>query len=228
VAALSTEEIATLLHPFIPRQAPSGELAQSPHLLEQLSAYLDVLLRWNHRVNLTAIREPEEIVWRHFGESLFAAVQLAPHLPPGSKLLDFGSGAGFPGLPIQLLLPHVKVTLAESQTRKASFLREAVRTLKIPVMVWSSRVEQMPPGRNFDMVTLRAVDRIKIAKKEAAARVRVDGWLAMLAGRHMEVPPGAQVIRMPRSQSRRVILWQKPDVPRGTSPEEEAGSSVTQ
>ena len=81
---LSDSQIATLLTPFLTSPAA---------ILPQLSAYLDLLLKWNARTNLTAIRDPEEIVRRHFGESLFAA----HHIPAETKtLLDFGSGAGFP------------------------------------------------------------------------------------------------------------------------------------
>src|SRR5216683_702933 len=80
----------------------------------------------------TSIRHPAEIVRRHFGESLFAA----QHLGNPDTLLDLGSGAGFPGLPIALLHPEIHVTLAESQNKKATFLREVVRTLNIPVEIW--------------------------------------------------------------------------------------------
>src|ERR1700723_3085155 len=117
--ALTESAIASLLTPYLP-EIP-------PNLTAQLSTYLDLLLKWNARTNLTAIRDPEEIVRRHFGESLFTAV----HLPAAQTLLDFGSGAGFPGLPIALLRSELHVTLAESQNKKATFLREAVRTLAL-------------------------------------------------------------------------------------------------
>src|SRR5258708_11941645 len=132
---LSESAIADLLTPYLPDPPAT--------LVHQLSTYLDLLLKWNARTNLTAIRDREEIVRRHFGESLFAARHLNPTTPdPGPMtLLDFGSGAGFPGLPIALLRPHLQVTLAESQNKKATFLREAVRTLDLPnVEVWSARV----------------------------------------------------------------------------------------
>jgi len=134
----------------------------------QLSVYLDLLLKWNARTNLTAIRAPEKIVQRHFGESLFAA----SHLGICNTVLDFGSGAGFPGIPIQLLRPDLQVTLAESQGRKAAFLREVCRELSLPTEIFAARVETMPPHRQFDVVTLRAVDRMESAYGEAALHVR--------------------------------------------------------
>src|ERR1700688_350933 len=140
---LSEFAIADLLTPYLPDPPAT--------LLPQLSTYLDLLLKWNARTNLTAIRDPEEIVRRHFGESLFAARHLDPD---ATTLLDFGSGAGFPGLPIALLRPEITVTLAESQNKKATFLREAVRTLALPTEVWSGRVESMPPSRLFHTVAL--------------------------------------------------------------------------
>ena len=158
-------------HPHSCRNPPRPS---RPNLLPQLSTYLDLLLKWNARTNLTAIREPEEIVRRHFGESLFAARQLDLNTP---TLLDFGSGAGFPGLPIALLRPDIKVTLAESQNKKATFLREAVRTLNLPTEVWSGRVEAMPAARQFHTVTLRAVDNMAAAIA-AAARIAPGGQLA--------------------------------------------------
>src|ERR1700734_2469554 len=145
---LTTSRISELLKPF-----HDGDLPDKKQLIVQLEVYLGLLLRWNARTNLTAIREPEAMVTRHFGESLFAAQLISPRLKPGATLLDFGSGAGFPGLPIQLYRPDLRVTLAESQGKKASFLREAVRTLGLPTEVWAAREESMPPDRGFDAVT---------------------------------------------------------------------------
>jgi 16S rRNA (guanine527-N7)-methyltransferase len=156
---VTPDDIAALLAPYLLS-------AQAASLYDQLSLYLDLLLKWNARTNLTAIRDPEEIIRRHFGESLFAA----QHLGPCATLLDFGSGAGFPGLPIALLRPEIAVTLAESQNKKATFLREAVRTLGLTTEVWSGRVEAMPAESKFDIVTLRAVDNMPQAILTAQPR----------------------------------------------------------
>jgi 16S rRNA (guanine527-N7)-methyltransferase len=149
--------------------------------VNQLGSYLDLLLKWNAKTNLTAVREPAEIVRTHFGESLFAGWQLASRLTPvDASLLDYGSGAGFPGLPIQILFPESQVTLAESQSKKASFLREAVRTLGLTTTVHAARVEDMPAGRQFDVVTLRAVDNMEAALFGALPRMAEGGTLAVL------------------------------------------------
>jgi 16S rRNA (guanine527-N7)-methyltransferase len=166
---MSEKEIEILLHPFL----LEGTVLPAP-LYGQLAHYLELLLKWNARTNLTAIRDPDEMVRRHFGESLFAA----QHLGSCETLLDFGSGAGFPGLPIQLMRPEMRVTLAESQNKKATFLREVIRTLGLKTEVWSGRVEAMPAELKFDIVTLRAVDNMDAAI--AAASVKAGKRLLLL------------------------------------------------
>ena len=168
---LPESRIAELLVPYL------GDAVVPPNLYSQLSAYLDLLLRWNARTNLTAIREPEGIICRHFGEGLFCGLELAKRLPASATVLDFGSGAGIPGLPVQLIQPGFRVTLAESQGKKASFLREAVRTLGLSTEVWADRVESMPPDRRFNAVTLRAVDNMELALATARERVTPEGLL---------------------------------------------------
>jgi 16S rRNA (guanine527-N7)-methyltransferase len=188
---LSEAEIATLLTPFLP-SLPSDAL-------QKLSAYLELLLKWNARTNLTAIRDPEEIVRRHFGESLFAGLYLAPE---AKTVLDFGSGAGFPGLPIAILRPEVAVTLAESQNKKSTFLREVVRTLGLKVEIWAARVETMPEAALFHTVTLRAVDNMAAALSAAAPRASSD--LLLLAGATPTAPHGftfREPIPIPTTQS---------------------------
>jgi 16S rRNA (guanine527-N7)-methyltransferase len=198
---LPDARIARLLEPYL------GSNPTSPNLYAQLSSYLDLLLKWNARTNLTAIRDPEDIVRRHFGESLFAGSQLAGRLPSNATLLDFGSGAGLPGLPIQLLHPELRVTLAESQGKKASFLREAVRTLNLPTEVWAARVDTLPPGRRFDVVTLRAVDNMQQALAEARLHVAPNGWLAVLS---TEPSPTAECIALPGNAPGWLTLQQLP------------------
>jgi 16S rRNA (guanine527-N7)-methyltransferase len=135
--------------------------------------YLALILRWNGRMNLTAVRDPKEIVSRHFVES----IACAQALPAGiATLLDFGSGAGLPGIPIALCRPEIKVTLAESQIKKAAFLREVVRSLKLNATVFAGRAENL--REKFDCVALRAVDRMEQAVKAASDLARVGGWLA--------------------------------------------------
>ena len=207
MSTLPAGAIRDLLSPYLASSSLTDDL------IGQLSTYLDLLIRWNARVNLTAIRRPEEMVQRHFGESLFTGEHLASRLQDGATLLDYGSGAGFPGLPIQLLLPNVRVTLAESQARKVAFLREVIRVLGLESEVWPRRAEEMPTSRRFNAVTLRAVDRMAISLNEASAILREDGCLAALVGRDVD-GTGAEDFPVPGSDHRRLLLWR--NVPRGT------------
>ena len=127
---------------------------------DQFSAYLALLMRWNARLNLTAIREPAQVIRRHFVECAFAA----QHLPKDiESLLDYGSGAGLPGIPFAICRPEIRVTLAEAQGKKASFLREVVRTVGTGTDVYDGRVETMPKGRAFHAVSMRAVEKMELA-----------------------------------------------------------------
>lgn len=120
--------IAELLTPFLRGSAhrPEKSVPLSEIQLGQLSVYLDLLLLWNDKVNLTAIRDAESIVRRHFGESLFLGRWLFPAgCEPPVRLIDFGSGAGFPGVPIKIWAPALQLSLLESNQKKATFLSDS-------------------------------------------------------------------------------------------------------
>ncbi len=142
---------------------------------KQFNDYLSLILRWNARTNLTSVRDPETILARHFVES----IACAQALPAGiATLLDYGSGAGFPGIPIAICRPAIAVTLAESQGKKAAFLQEAVRVTGVSAKVHSGRAETLTTP--FDCVTLRAVEKMEQSVHSATRLVAPDGWLAIL------------------------------------------------
>ncbi len=207
---LSEKEIELLLHPYLLPGAsvPAG-------MYSKLAAYLELLLKWNARTNLTAIREPEEMVLRHFGESLFAA----QHLGECETLLDFGSGAGFPGLPIQLFLPNLRVTLAESQNKKAAFLREVIRTLGLKTAVWSGRVEAMQATSRFDTVTLRAVDNMSLAIMAASSRATRQMVLLTTPRQELAVAgfAAAPAVPIPGSKEQELVILNRVDLQEGVN-----------
>jgi len=123
----------------------------------RLEQHYDLLVRWNRVINLTSLRRVEQIVERHYCESVFAACQLPL---AGVSVADIGSGAGFPGIPIAILRPQSFITLVESHRRKAAFLREASRELP-NVRVIAKRAEEI--GGGFDWVVSRAVRYSEIA-----------------------------------------------------------------
>jgi 16S rRNA (guanine527-N7)-methyltransferase len=175
--AMETARIAELLAPF------TGGETLPPRLLEALQRYLDLLLRWNARVNLTAVRDPEKIVTRHFGESLFAARVLlrGRDAAAASTLVDVGSGAGFPGVPMKLFAPQLELTLIEAHNKRAVFLREVVRSLGLDrAEVFGGRAEHW--AKTADLVTLRAVEQFERALPVAAKLVAEGGRLGLLIG----------------------------------------------
>jgi len=254
---LDTNRIAELLDPFLsepddPKKSCHSERSEESGFLghatltepqlKNISTYIDLILRWNARINLTAIRQPEAIVTRHFGESLFAARHLFPRKtaleklakeeptwgrPPkpalsevedavqaeqssAQSVVDLGSGAGFPGLPIKIWKPEIALTLIESNQKKATFLREVTRALTlINVNVFPGRAQAYsnPPA---EVVTLRAVERFETTLPMAASLVAPTGRLALLIGeaqlaRTKDLTPGftwTPPLQVPRSSSR--------------------------
>lgn len=166
---------------------------------EQLSAYLTLLLKWNARISLTAIRDAQEIMDRHFLESIWCGEQATL---PGGTLLDYGSGAGFPGLPIAITRPDLNVTLAEAQGRKAAFLREVIRTTGVAAMVFGDRVESC--AATFDFVTLRAVDEMLESVLQASRCLTARGSLLLLSSQSR-----AAAIRQVLPQ----LAWRQEPVP---------------
>lgn len=179
---METTRIAFLLEPFLGPPLPQ-------QALEDISMYIDVLQRWNARINLTAIRDPEEIVTRHFGESLFLARHLFPadrgsspaaHRPRPT-VLDIGSGAGFPGLPLKIWAPEISLALVESSHKKAAFLREVSRKLTFTdINVITARAETVTIPA--EVITLRAVERFDSILPTAVKLLAPGGRLALLIG----------------------------------------------
>ncbi len=175
---MDSARIAELLRPFLEDSSIPGTLL-SESQLSDISIYLGTLLHWNARINLTAIRDPEEIVTRHFGESLFAARHLFPEMRSTAHVIDVGSGAGFPGLPIKLWARDIRLTLIESNHKKATFLREVIRTLELEnAEVFAGRAETC--SSSGDVVILRAVEHFGSALPMAISLVKPEGRVALL------------------------------------------------
>jgi len=232
---MQTARIAELLAPYLDQANDRG---LTDNDLQNISTYIDILQRWNARMNLTAVRSEEEIVTRHFGESLFAARHLFPvragagASQPSSWLADdqrlttnddiaiadVGSGAGFPGIPIKLWAPAISLTLIESNHKKAAFLKELTRTLTLTdVDIQTVRAESLPAS-SFEVVTLRAVERFETILPVAARLVAPKGRLALLIG-SPQIPTAQSALPdlawsapkpMPGSQSRVLAIATTP------------------
>jgi 16S rRNA (guanine527-N7)-methyltransferase len=120
-------------------------IALSQGQVDNFIAYIDLIQSWNAKFNLTAIRSTSLIVRHHFIDSL----AIAPFTNPDKRLMDIGSGAGFPGIPLKIIFPDKEITLVDSQRKKINFMREVVRDLDLKgVEVIEARVEELNPAQN--------------------------------------------------------------------------------
>lgn len=230
--------IATLLELFLEQPLADSQL-------NQISTYIDLLQRWNARINLTAVRNEEEIVTRHFGESLFMSRHLFPsptnkencqyerssamreaHGAAESKdpyrtntaasptVVDIGSGAGFPAIPLKIWAPQIHLTLIESNHKKSAFLKEVARALTLTdINIITDRAETVAErGLKADIVTLRAVEHFDSILPQAAKLASRTGTLALLIGKS-QLPALSrfdsktiQLIDIPQSHSRIIAL----------------------
>jgi 16S rRNA G527 N7-methylase RsmG len=262
---MNSTRISALLEPFL-----EDPLSESQ--LNQISIYIDLLQRWNTRINLTAIRTEEEIVARHFGESLFLARHVFPpslndvartpssanantaempappispnpchpershviceadamaeskdpssttksgapedprgstdHRPPTTdRVLDIGSGAGFPALPLKIWAPQIHLTLIESNHKKSAFLKEVSRALTFTnINVIAERAETILASRDHpqaEVVTLRAVEHFETILPQAATFLAANATLALLIG----------TSQLPYAALQATINWQPP------------------
>lgn len=149
-------------------------VAVSDEQVIQIQQYMKILQAWNEKLNLTAIRDPHDILYRHFCESMFAGVNVPVEK---GRLADVGSGAGFPGLPLKILRPDLQVFLIESNVKKATFLAEVIRELglkdsRVLVSRYEELGEEVAP---LDFVCSRAVGEVAAllewaVSKQVAAR----------------------------------------------------------
>jgi 16S rRNA (guanine527-N7)-methyltransferase len=175
----------------------------------QIDRYVELLVFWNRRINLTAVREPDEIRTRHFDESLAAST----HVPAAARtLVDVGSGAGFPGAVIALARPDLQVTLVESNHKKAAFLEAVRREVPVPnIAIRAARIESI--GDRFDVATSRATFAIPEWLELGTNLVVPGGTVIGFEGsQRFELPDNAT--RIPYGPGRALIVY----VPRGTSP----------
>lgn len=179
------------------------------HASEALLQYVALLEKWNRTYNLTAIRDPLEMVSHHLLDSL----AVVPHLPmpsTGATLADVGSGAGLPGIPLAIARPHWQVTVNDSNQKKTAFLRQATMQLRLAnVQVHEGRVEEWQPAARFAVVISRAFAELAQFIEACRHLVAPGGVLAAMkaAAPHF---PGAQAVRLEVPQlnaERHLVLY---------------------
>jgi 16S rRNA (guanine527-N7)-methyltransferase len=156
-------------------------------LIDGIQSYVSLLLQWNQSISLTTITDPEEIVRFHFGESLFAASCVPIR---HGRLADVGAGAGFPGLPLRMLIPSLNLTLIESNAKKATFLSEVLRRLALDrVQISRVRMDEfkgepnLRPHSCFDFITARAFGQFEDLLRWSRAHLSKSGRLVLWLGR---------------------------------------------
>lgn len=162
--------------------APFG-VEPTPEQADRLEIYARLLVEWNQKMNLTAITDPVGIAVKHFADSL----TVAPLLPAGAfRLIDVGTGAGFPGVPLALLRPDCRLTLLDSLNKRLVFLEEVCRQLALPVTLIHARAEEggrRPDLREqYDVAVARAVAAMPVLCEYCLPFVRVGGRFLALKG----------------------------------------------
>ncbi len=158
-------------------------IALTVEQVNSLFIFLAELKNWNARINLTAIKGERDTVIKHVLDSLSHVQGFIP--VPGLRLLDMGSGAGFPAIPIKIAYFGIAVTLVESVKKKASFLRHVIRTLQLSdAEVLDMRTEELPPSRHgsYDVVTARAFADMNLALAAGATFLKADGLMVLSRG----------------------------------------------
>jgi 16S rRNA (guanine527-N7)-methyltransferase len=158
----------------------------------QLLAYLALLDKWNRTYNLTAIRDSLRMVSHHLLDSLAVLPRLPQRAP--LRLLDIGSGAGLPGIPLAMARPEWSVTLLDSNQKKCAFLRQAAAELFLHnVEVVSSRAETFAPAQGFDVVIARALTDLRRLAETSGHLLAPGGWLVAMKGAY----PADELARIP-------------------------------
>ena len=175
------------------------DLAQTLDGKQQASLikYVELLNKWNKTYNLTSIRKPEQMVTRH----LLDSISISSYLQ-GQKILDVGTGAGLPGIPLAILFPERDFTLLDSNSKKTRFVLQAVSELELPnVDVVQSRVEEFQPENLFDVVVTRAYSAVTEMLAQTSHLLAKDGVFLAMKG----TSPTAEIETLPLSYDTKKI-----------------------
>jgi 16S rRNA (guanine527-N7)-methyltransferase len=201
---IGNQELLDALRPygFVPNEEQSAKIR----------AYIELLLRWNRSISLTAITDPVEIAGRHFGESIFASKLLPVE---NCRLVDIGTGAGFPGLALKIAVPSLRLVLVESNKKKCAFLSEAVRLMEFPdVEIRAERFEEIRPENiEANIITVRAVGEFKEILRWSAAALQRRGHLVLWVGAEDSTKISSNsswtwqpAVHIPESQRRFILI----------------------
>ncbi|MBI4482497.1 MAG: 16S rRNA (guanine(527)-N(7))-methyltransferase RsmG [Acidobacteria bacterium] len=209
----------TYFSTIIENEAINYDIYITQSQISSFKAYFDALCHWNIRINLTSITKTNEIARIHFLESSY----LAHAIPSGIKIcLDIGSGAGFPGLPLAVLLPNLRVHLLESSSRKCAFLKEVIRLLDLKtVEVLNFRLEKLLKEGSlaqYDLLTMRAISLPPKLISRMVEQLHPEGWIALFHAHaseiHSQLKRNLHVVdrrclKIPQAAGRFITLFQR-------------------
>jgi 16S rRNA (guanine527-N7)-methyltransferase len=206
---VSSQQICAALSPF--------SISPSEDQIAKIREYTRLLLKWNRSVGLTSVTDPAEIIGRHFGESIYASMLLPVE---NCRLVDIGTGGGFPGLALKIACPSIKITLIESNKRKCAFLSEVVRSLGFTdVEICPDRFEHIRPETLLsNIITSRAVGEFKQlllwSKSALDRRGHLMLWIGSEDATRIASTPGwiwQPAVRLPDSQRRFILIGRSID-----------------
>lgn len=156
---------------------------------EKFQKYYEMLIEWNEKINLTAITEPQEVIEKHFVDSLTLLTNCK--IKQGAKVIDVGTGAGFPGIPLKIMRPDIELTLLDSLNKRLNFLGEVCNALDIEAVRVHKRAEEAgldhKMREGFDIATARAVAQLNVLAEYCLPLVKMKGYFLAMKG------PGAEV-----------------------------------
>ena len=162
----------------------SGGMSVSDEQYEKFSIYSDMLVQWNNKCNLTAILDPEGITIKHFYDSVFPFMNI--DMPQNAKLIDVGTGAGFPSVPLAIMRNDLKLTLLDSLNKRINFLSELTDTLEVNAECVHGRAEEFGQKADFrekfDIATARAVASLPELCEYCLPFVKVGGYFVSFKG----------------------------------------------
>lgn len=170
-------------------QAKLSDIELSNSQVEKLTRYYELLIEWNEKMNLTALTEPQDVALKHFCDSILLLKYA--EIPENSSLIDVGTGAGFPSLPIKIVRPDIKLCLLDSLNKRLTFLTEVVKELELSdVEIVHSRAEdgsrKAEFREKFDFATSRAVAQLNVLSEYCLPYVKVGGSFIAMKGKYSE------------------------------------------